>query len=217
MVVAAATAFSGKAVIIKLAYRHGIDAVTLLALRMVFSVPFFIAAALWVRSGTEHRPLAGRELAAVIGLGILSYYAASFLDFLALQYIPAGLGRLLLFTYPTIVVVLSAALLSKPVTRRELAALVITYTGQTWVDPLVAVLIGLWVVPRTWVLFRASVNILLEGVPDGLDLSEVRAGILAVPGVCGVQRGELFERKSADPRFAALASLGDDPSAGEEE
>lgn len=66
------------------------------------------------------------------------------------------------------------------------AALVIHFTGRTWVDPLVAVLIGLWVVPRTWVLFRASINILLEGVPDGLDMGEVRACILAVPGVCGV-------------------------------
>ena len=66
------------------------------------------------------------------------------------------------------------------------AALAIRYTGHTWIDPLVAILIGLWVVPRTWVLFKASVNILLEGVPEGLDMAEVRSGILAVPGVCGV-------------------------------
>lgn len=66
------------------------------------------------------------------------------------------------------------------------AALVILATGLTWVDALAAVAIGLWVVPRTWVLFRASVNILLEGVPDGLDLAQVRSCILAVPGVCGV-------------------------------
>ena len=66
------------------------------------------------------------------------------------------------------------------------AALIILATGLTWVDPLAAVAIGLWVVPRTWVLFRASVNILLEGVPDGLDLAQVRSCILAVPGVCGV-------------------------------
>lgn len=121
--------FSLRPIFIKLAYAHVTDPITLLALRMVFSVPFFIGAALWVRSGAGHRPLAGRELAAVVGLGILSYYAASFLDFLALQYIPAGLGRLLLFTYPTIVVLLSAALLGKRVTAREIVALIVTYAG----------------------------------------------------------------------------------------
>jgi drug/metabolite transporter (DMT)-like permease len=121
--------FSLRPIFIKLAYAYVTDPVTLLALRMVFSVPFFIAAALWVRSGTEHRPLAGRELAGVVGLGVLAYYGASFLDFLALQYIPAGLGRLLLFTYPTIVVLLSAALLGKRVTAREIIALIVTYAG----------------------------------------------------------------------------------------
>ena len=121
--------FSLRPIFIKLAYAYVTDPVTLLALRMVFSVPFFIAAALWVRSGAEHRPLAGRELAGVVGLGILAYYGASFLDFLALQYIPAGLGRLLLFTYPTIVVLLSAVLLGKKVTAREVVALIVTYAG----------------------------------------------------------------------------------------
>jgi len=121
--------FSLRPIFIKLAYAYVTDPVTLLALRMVFSLPFFIAAALWVRSGTEHRPLGGRQLAAVVALGILSYYGASFLDFLALQYIPAGVGRLLLFTYPTIVVVLSALLLGKRVTAREVAALALTYAG----------------------------------------------------------------------------------------
>jgi drug/metabolite transporter (DMT)-like permease len=121
--------FSLRPIFIKLAYAHVTDPVTLLALRMVFSVPFFIAAAVWVRSGSEHRPLSGREFGAVVGLGILSYYGASFLDFLALQYIPAGLGRLLLFSYPTIVVVLSALMLGKRVTAREIMALVLTYAG----------------------------------------------------------------------------------------
>lgn len=121
--------FSLRPIFIKLAYAWVTDPVTLLALRMVFSVPFFIAAAVWVRSATDHRPLAGHELAAVAALGILSYYGASFLDFLALQYIPAGLGRLLLFTYPTIVVILSALLMRKRVTAREIAALALTYAG----------------------------------------------------------------------------------------
>lgn len=121
--------FSLRPIFIKLAYAWVTDPVTLLALRMVFSVPFFVAAALWVRHGAEHRPLAGREFAAVCGLGLLSYYLASFLDFLGLQYIAAGLGRLLQFIYPTIVVVLSAVFLRKGVTRREIVALAVTYAG----------------------------------------------------------------------------------------
>ncbi len=121
--------FSLRPIFIKLAYAHVTDPVTLLALRMVFSLPFFVAAAFWVRRGDGHRPLAGRELALVAGLGILSYYGASFLDFLGLQYIGAGLARLLQFIYPTIVVVLSAVLLHKGVARREVLALALTYLG----------------------------------------------------------------------------------------
>ena len=83
------------------------------------------------------------------------------------------------------------------------AAIVIITTGLTWVDPLVAVLIGLWVVPRTWVLFRASVNILLEGVPDGLDLAQVRSSILGVPGVCGVHDLHVWAVASREPSLSA--------------
>lgn len=121
--------FSIRPIFIKLAYAWVVDPVTLLALRMVFSLPFFIGAAAWVRGGAGHRPLAGRDLAAVAGLGLLSYYAASFLDFLGLQYISAGLGRLLQFIYPTIVVLLSALVLGKRVTLRALLALALTYGG----------------------------------------------------------------------------------------
>ncbi len=125
--------FSIRPIFIKLAYAYVVDPITLLALRMIFSLPFFLGAALWIRSGAGHSPLSGRNLAAVCGLGVLSYYGASFLDFLALQYISAGLGRLLLFIYPTIVVVLSAAFLGKRVKLREIAALVLTYGGLTLV------------------------------------------------------------------------------------
>lgn len=125
--------FSIRPIFIKLAYAYVVDPVTLLALRMIFSLPFFLMAAGWVRHGGVARPLARRELIGVAGLGILSYYGASFLDFLALQYISAGLGRLLLFIYPTIVVVLSAVALGKRVTRREIVALALTYGGLTLV------------------------------------------------------------------------------------
>ncbi|WP_454688216.1 cation diffusion facilitator family transporter [Achromobacter aloeverae] len=62
-------------------------------------------------------------------------------------------------------------------------ALVIRFTGWTWVDPIVAVAIGLWVLPRTWILLRDTANVLLEGVPSGIKLAEVRAAIQSVPGV----------------------------------
>ena len=67
-----------------------------------------------------------------------------------------------------------------------IGALVIRWTGATWVDSLIAVAIGLWVLPRTWILLKASLNVLLEGVPEGIDLADVKTKILAVPGVASV-------------------------------
>jgi cobalt-zinc-cadmium efflux system protein len=66
------------------------------------------------------------------------------------------------------------------------SALVISFTGWAWVDALVAVAIGLWVLPRTWVLLKASLNILLEGTPEGIDVDEVSREMLSVDGVDGV-------------------------------
>ena len=97
-----------------------------------------------------------------------------------------------------------------------LAALAIRFTGHTWIDPLVAVAIGLWVVPRTWMLFKASVNILLEGVPEGLDMNEVRASILAVPGVCGVHDLHVWAVASHETSLSAhvvVQSVTDSESA----
>lgn len=122
--------FSLRPVLIKLAYAYVVDPVTLLALRMIFSAPFFAAVALWSqRSGRSAPAISRRDMAAVIVLGLLSYYVASFLDFLGLQYITAGLGRLLQFIYPTVVVILSALFLGKRATARGLAALALTYFG----------------------------------------------------------------------------------------
>jgi drug/metabolite transporter (DMT)-like permease len=121
--------FSLRPIFIKLAYGWVQDPVTLLALRMAFSVPFFAAVAVWSGRQQASAPLDTRTFAQVVGLGLLSYWAASFLDFLALQYISAGLGRLVLFLYPTIVVLLSALFLGRRMTGRELTALVLTYVG----------------------------------------------------------------------------------------
>lgn len=122
-------AFSLRPVLIKLAYGYVRDPITLIALRMMFALPFFLAAALWSARGSRASMLSVRELLAVFGLGALGYYLASTLDFIGLQYVTAGVGRLLLFLYPTIVVLLSAAFFQKPIRRRDVAALIVTYAG----------------------------------------------------------------------------------------
>jgi len=120
-------AFAFRPVMIKLGYAaHPVSATTLLFLRMTLSLPFFAAMAWYQRDAA---PIARRDWLGIAALGFLGYYLASLLDFLGLQYIPAGLGRLIMFLYPTLVVILSALFLSKRPTRREVAALVITYAG----------------------------------------------------------------------------------------
>jgi drug/metabolite transporter (DMT)-like permease len=129
MVVVAAIAFSGKAVIIKLAYRHGVDAVTLLALRMLFSAPLFLVLAWWAARGASVQPLSPADLRSVMALGLVGYYLASYFDFLGLQYITAALERLLLFIHPTFVLLLAALLFKRPITRRDLVAVALSYLG----------------------------------------------------------------------------------------
>jgi len=124
----AAVGFSVKAILVKLAYVDTVDAVTLLALRMVFSVPFFAAVALWAR-GNHAEPLGRRDWLAVLGLGLVGYYLSSFLDFLGLQYISAGLERLILFLYPTMTVILSALVYRSAVGRKVVAAMALSYAG----------------------------------------------------------------------------------------
>ncbi|MDH4174198.1 MAG: DMT family transporter, partial [Betaproteobacteria bacterium] len=124
---AGTVAFAFRPVLIKLGYASApVSATTLLFLRMSLSLPFFAAVAWWLR----HEPrLARRDWAGIVGLGFLGYYLASLLDFLGLQYVPAGLGRLIMFLYPTLVVILSALFLQRRPTGREIAALAMTYAG----------------------------------------------------------------------------------------
>jgi drug/metabolite transporter (DMT)-like permease len=128
--------FSIRPILIKHAYAYVADPVTLIALRMAFALPFFVLPLVWPRRGdglaagtVRSPPLATRDLAAIALLGCLGYYASSFLDFVGLQYVSAGVGRLLLFLYPTVVVVLSALFLGKRIERREIAALAVSYSG----------------------------------------------------------------------------------------
>lgn len=129
MAIAGVVCFSLRPIFIKLAYGIVVDPITLLALRMVFSLPFFLAAAAWVGRDRERAPLSGKDAWAIVLLGFVGYYFASFADFLGLQYVSSGLGRLILFVYPTLVVILSLVFLHKRPSGREVVALVVTYSG----------------------------------------------------------------------------------------
>lgn len=89
-------------------------------------------------------------------------------------------------------------------------AIAIRFTGWTWVDPIVAVGIGLWVLPRTWILLRDTTHVLLEGVPSGVELKEVRAAIAGVPGVIDVHDLHVWSMSNDDLSCTAHVTLGDD-------
>ena len=124
---AGSIAFSGKAIIIKLAYRHGVDAVTLIMYRMLFALPFFVVIAWWAGRGKP--ALERRDVVVVCGLGFSGYYLASFLDFAGLQYISASLERLILYLNPTIVLLLGVLLFRQRVSGQRLATLAVSYAG----------------------------------------------------------------------------------------
>jgi drug/metabolite transporter (DMT)-like permease len=122
-----AIAFSGKAIIVKVAYRYGVDAVTLIMVRMLFALPMFAALAWWAGRGKP--PLSARDWRIVSMLGFFGYYLASFLDFAGLQYVTASLERLVLYLNPTLVLLMSALLYRRRVTWRQLSALAVSYVG----------------------------------------------------------------------------------------
>lgn len=122
--------FSTKAIIVKLAFAQtAIDAVALLTLRMVFSLPFYLVAALVISSREGNVRMTGRQLAFTLGLGLLGYYLSSLFDFLGLQYISAGLERLILFLYPTFAVLLTTFVFKQHLGRNQKWALLLTYIG----------------------------------------------------------------------------------------
>ena len=125
---AGSVAFAGKAIIVKLAYRYeGMDAVTLIMLRMLLALPLFALLAWWAGRG---RPaLSWRDRATVVGLGFSGYYLASFLDFAGLAYISASLERLILYLTPTLVLLLSVVVFRQRVHRLQATALAVSYAG----------------------------------------------------------------------------------------
>ena len=127
MAIGGAIAFSGKAIIVKLAYRYGVDAVTLIMLRMVFALPFFLVMAWWAGRGKP--PLTRRDWAGVAALGFSGYYLSSMLDFAGLQYISASLERLIMYLGPTLVLLLNWRVKGQPVSRAQWVAMAVSYAG----------------------------------------------------------------------------------------
>ena len=127
-----AVAFSAKAIIVKLAYRHDVDAVTLIMFRMLFALPFFLAISWWTgipRNGAIPVKLSSRDILGVLGLGVTGYYLASFFDFAGLAYISASLERLILYLNPTLVLLLGWALYGRRITRLQALGMAISYSG----------------------------------------------------------------------------------------
>jgi drug/metabolite transporter (DMT)-like permease len=127
LALAGSIAFSGKAIIVKLGFRYGADAVTLLMLRMLIALPFFLLLSWWASRGKP--ALSGKQWLQVMFLGFMGYYLASFLDFAGLQYISASLERLILYLNPTIVLLMGWLLWGIKITRRQVTAFALSYCG----------------------------------------------------------------------------------------
>lgn len=126
LVLIGAVLFSSKAIVVKLAYQEPIDSISLLALRMLFSLPLFAIAGLYKKGSTK---IARQDWFSMAAVGITGFYMASYFDFLGLQYISASLERLVLYIYPTLVLLMSAVFFKKKITRIQFISLLISYFG----------------------------------------------------------------------------------------
>ena len=121
--------FSAKAVMVKLAYEYDdIDAVSLLLLRMAFALPFYLIIS-FIKKPSHPELIEKRDYLWLIMFGILGYYVASYFDFLGLEFIKASLERIILFIYPTLVLIISRVFLKKEITKIQSAAILISYIG----------------------------------------------------------------------------------------
>jgi drug/metabolite transporter (DMT)-like permease len=179
LAVLGAIAFSGKAIIVKLAYRHGVDAVTLIMYRMLFALPMFLLLSWW--SGRGKPPLERRDVVTIAGLGFSGYYLASFLDFAGLQYVTASLERLILYLNPTIVLALGFVLFKRKVTRAQLAALALSYAGVLVVFGHEVTLSGAHVALGAGLVFGSAVSYAVYLAYSGEEVK--RLGALRLTGL----------------------------------
>jgi drug/metabolite transporter (DMT)-like permease len=174
-----AIAFSGKAIIVKLAYRYGVDAVTLIMYRMLFSLPLFLILAWW--AGRNKPPLTWRDARAVLGLGFCGYYLASFLDFAGLRYISASLERLILYLNPTLVLGFGVLLFQRKVAQKQIAALAVSYAGVLCVFGKEVTLQGANVPLGATLVFGSAVSYAVYLVYSGQEVK--RLGALRLTGL----------------------------------
>jgi len=176
---AGSVAFSGKAIIAKLAYRHGVDAITLVMYRMLFALPLFLAIAWWAGRGKP--ALTRRDWGVVLGLGFSGYYLASTLDFAGLQYISASLERLILYLNPTIVLFLGVVLFRQRVSWRQLAALAVSYAGVLLVFGHEVTLSGPQTALGAALVFGSAVSYAIYLVASGAEVR--RLGAMRLTGL----------------------------------
>ena len=174
-----AIAFSGKAIIVKLAYRYGVDAVTLITYRMLFALPLFVLLAWW--AGRGKAALTRRDWIVVIGLGFSGYYLASFLDFAGLAFISASLERLILYLNPTLVLALGLLLFKRKVTSRQLLALGVSYCGVLLVFGHEITLLGTHAALGAALVFASAVSYAVYLVYSGEEVK--RLGALRLTGL----------------------------------
>ena len=176
---AGSIAFSGKAIIVKLAYRYGVDAVTLIMYRMLFALPLFAVLAAWAGRG---RPaLSQRDWLVVTGLGFSGYYLASFLDFAGLAYITASLERLILYLNPTLVLAIAAIVFKRKVTARQMIALAVSYCGVLLVFGHEVSFLGRDVAVGAGLVFASAVSYAIYLVASGEEVR--RLGALRLTGL----------------------------------
>jgi len=129
MVLVASIAFSSKAIMVKLAYVYPVNAATLIALRMLFSVPFFLALIVWLKHSNRSLQLSRKDFLTMVFIGVVTGYGSMWLNFAGLTYVTAGLERVILFLYPTMVVLLNTAMHQHKITKHEVLALALSYIG----------------------------------------------------------------------------------------
>jgi drug/metabolite transporter (DMT)-like permease len=174
-----AVAFSGKAIIVKLAYRYGVDAVTLIMYRMLFALPLFLLLA-W-HAGRGKSSLTGRDWRTILALGFCGYYLASFLDFAGLSLVSASLERLILYLNPTIVLLIGVTFFHKRVTRAQVLALAVSYCGVLCVFGREASLTGSNVPLGATLVFASALSYAVYLVYSGEEVR--RLGALRLTGL----------------------------------